>query len=53
MSDKQLLKMLKLEGSFYTFITLILSFSVGIVIGYIVYKVMKNSGVYYVVYKFL
>lgn len=52
MSDKQLLKMLKLEGLFYTSITLISSLSVGSIIGYIAYKVMQNTGMHYAVYKF-
>lgn len=52
MSDKQLLKMLKLEGLFYTSVTLTSSLILGSIIGYIAYKAMYNSGATYMAYKF-
>lgn len=52
MSDKQLLKMLKLEGVFYTISTLISSLVLGSAIGYLGYKVMYNTGAEYMIYKF-
>ncbi len=52
MSDKQLLKMLKLEGVFYTVSTLIFSLIFGSSIGYLGYKVMYNMDAKYMIYKF-
>lgn len=52
MSDKQLLKILKLEGVFYTISTLIFSLIFGSAIGYLGYKVMYNTGAKYMIYKF-
>ncbi|MGX4600360.1 ABC transporter permease [Faecalimicrobium sp. JNUCC 81] len=52
MSDKQLLKMLKLEDVFYTISTLISSLIFGSAIGYLGYKVMYNTGAEYMIYKF-
>ncbi|WP_042274853.1 ABC transporter permease [[Clostridium] dakarense] len=52
MSDKQLLKMLKLEGVFYTISTLVFSLIFGSAIGYLGYKVMYNTGAEYMIYKF-
>lgn len=45
MSEHQLLKMLQMEGMFYTFGTLIISLGFGTIFGYLFYLYAKNNGV--------
>ncbi len=52
MTDVQLLKMLKLEGLFYTLVTLFSSLVLGGTFGYLGYLAFYNSGATYAVYKF-
>lgn len=46
MSDRQLTKMLQLEGLFYTAGTLILSVGVGSLVGYPVFRYAKSTGMF-------
>lgn len=52
MTDVQLLKMLKLEGLFYTLVTLFSSLVVGSIVGYLGYLAFYNNGATYAIYKF-
>ena len=52
MSDKQLKKMLQIEGMFYTSITIISSLVIGSTVGYFAYLAFYNSGAEYAVYKY-
>ncbi len=52
MSDKQLKKMLQIEGMFYTGITIVSSLVIGSTVGYFAYLAFYNSGAEYAVYKF-
>lgn len=52
LSNKQLVKMLQIEGLFYTVGTLLITLTFGNVIGYIAYVVFKNTGASYAVYSY-
>lgn len=52
MSDKQLKKMLQIEGMFYTSITIVSSLVIGSTVGYFAYLAFYNSGADYAVYKY-
>ena len=46
MSDKQLIKMLRNEGMFYTIGTLLLSITIGSILGYLVFLWAKDDGMF-------
>ena len=52
LSDSQLVKMLQMEGLFYTFGSLGIILTLGNVIGYIAFLVFKNSGASYATYHY-
>lgn len=52
MSDKQLKKMLQIEGMFYTSITIVSSLVIGSVVGYFAYLAFYNSGADYASYRY-
>lgn len=52
MSNKQLVKMLQIEGMFYTIGTLLITLTIGNVVGYIAFLAFKNSGASYAVYSY-
>lgn len=52
MSDKQLKKMLQIEGMFYTSVTIISSLVIGSTVGYFAYLAFYNNGADYAVYKY-
>lgn len=52
LSDKQLLKMLQMEGMFYTAGSLFIILTLGNVVGYIAFKLFKNSGASYANYNY-
>lgn len=52
LSDRQLVKMLQIEGMFYTFGSLAIILTLGNVIGYIAFVLFKNSGASYAVYSY-
>lgn len=52
MSDKQLKKMLQIEGMFYTSITIVSSLVIGSAVGYFAYLAFYNSGAEYASYKY-
>ena len=52
LSNKQLVRMLQIEGLFYTAGTLGITLTLGNVIGYIAYSAFKNSGASYASYNY-
>ena len=52
LSDSQLVKMLQMEGLFYTFGSLGIILTLGNVIGYIAFLIFKNSGASYATYHY-
>lgn len=52
LSDRQLVRMLQIEGMFYTFGSLGIILTLGNVIGYIAFVLFKNSGASYAVYSY-
>lgn len=52
LSDRQLVKMLQIEGMFYTFASLTIILTLGNIIGYIAFVLFKNSGASYAVYSY-
>lgn len=52
LSDSQLVKMLQIEGMFYTFGSLGIILTLGNVIGYFAFVLFKNSGASYAVYSY-
>lgn len=52
MSNKQLVKMLQIEGMFYTIGTLLITLTLGNIVGYIAFLAFKNSGASYAVYSY-
>ncbi|MEG2412842.1 MAG: FtsX-like permease family protein [Clostridium sp.] len=52
LSNKQLVKMLQIEGLFYTLGTLFITLTLGNVFGYIAFAAFKNSGASYAVYNY-
>lgn len=52
LSNKQLVRMLQIEGLFYTAGTLGITLTLGNIVGYIAFLVFKNSGASYAVYTY-
>lgn len=52
LSDKQLIKMLQIEGLFYTVGTLVATLTIGNIIGYVSVIMFKNSGASYATYSY-
>lgn len=52
LSDKQLIRMLQIEGAFYTTVTLVVTLTLGNVIGYGAFLAFKNSGASYASYNY-
>lgn len=52
LSDKQLVKMLQIEGLFYTVGTLLITLTLGNILGYIAVIIFRNTGVSYAIYDY-
>lgn len=52
LSDKQLVKMLQIEGLFYTVGTLLITLTLGNILGYIAVIVFRNTGASYAIYDY-
>lgn len=52
LSDKQLIRMLQMEGLFYTAGMLLITLTLGNGIGYVAFRLFVNSGADYAVYKY-
>ena len=52
LSDKQLVKMLQIEGLFYTVGTLLITLTLGNILGYIVVIIFRNTGASYAIYDY-
>lgn len=52
MSNKQLVKMLQIEGMFYTLGTLFITLTIGNIVGFLAFLAFKNSGASYAVYSY-
>lgn len=52
LSNRQLVRMLQIEGLFYTAGTLGITLTLGNIVGYIAFLVFKNSGASYAVYRY-
>lgn len=50
LSDKQLVKMLQIEGLFYTVGTLLITLTLGNILGYIAVIIFRNTGASYAIY---
>ena len=52
LSDKQLVKMLQIEGLFYTVGTLLITLTLGNILGYIAVIIFRNTGASYAIYDY-
>lgn len=52
LSDKQLVKMLQIEGLFYTVGTLLITLTLGNILGYISVIIFRNTGASYAIYDY-
>lgn len=52
LSDKQLVKMLQIEGLFYTVGTLLITLTLGNILGYIAVIIFRNTGASYAIYEY-
>lgn len=52
LSDKQLVKMLQIEGLFYTVGALLITLTLGNILGYIAVIIFRNTGVSYAIYDY-
>lgn len=52
LSDKQLVKMLQIEGLFYTVETLLITLTLGNILGYIAVIIFRNTGASYAIYDY-
>lgn len=52
MSNKQLVRMLQIEGLFYTMGTLFITLTIGNLVGFLAFLAFKNSGASYAVYSY-
>ena len=52
LTNKQLIQMLNLEGIFYVAGTLIMSLTLGNIVGYIAFIIFKNTGASYAIYSY-
>lgn len=52
LSDKQLVKMLQIEGLFYTVGTILITLTLGNILGYIAVIIFRNTGASYAIYDY-